>query len=71
MRISKIKYFDQTRHWNLNSMTFKKLTLTLLVGAPGVGKTQKRLSQTPDHLYTLNSFFHFCTDIHKVIEKSV
>jgi len=38
MRISKLKYFDQSRHWNLNVMTFKKLTL--LVGASGVGKTQ-------------------------------
>lgn len=38
MKISKLKYFDQSRHWNLNMMTFKKLTL--LVGASGVGKTQ-------------------------------
>ncbi|MEE4359233.1 MAG: AAA family ATPase [Desulfococcaceae bacterium] len=38
MKISKMKYFDQSRHWNLNMMTFKKLTL--LVGASGVGKTQ-------------------------------
>jgi len=38
MRISKLKYFDQSRYWNLNVMTFKKLTL--LVGASGVGKTK-------------------------------
>lgn len=38
MRILKLNYFDQSRHWNLNSMTFEKITL--LVGASGVGKTQ-------------------------------
>jgi len=36
-----------------------------------INALKKRLSQTPDHLYTLNSFFYFCTDIRKMIEKSV
>ncbi|ETR68582.1 MAG: hypothetical protein OMM_04480 [Candidatus Magnetoglobus multicellularis str. Araruama] len=35
-----------------------------------INELKKRLSQTPGHLYTLNSFFYFCTDIRKMIEKS-
>ncbi|MCP4111000.1 MAG: hypothetical protein GY749_36665 [Desulfobacteraceae bacterium] len=38
MRILLLKYNDQSRHWQLNPMTFNRVTL--LVGASGAGKTQ-------------------------------
>jgi len=34
-----------------------------------INALKKRLSQTPDHLYTLNSFFNFCNDISKRVVK--
>ena len=34
-----------------------------------INALKKRLSQTPDHLYTLNCFFNFCNDINIRIVK--
>ena len=36
-----------------------------------INAQKRRLSQTPDHLYTLNCFFNFCNEINKRFVKQV